>query len=211
MERKEVPRGIIACIIFIVALDVFYLSSLGYHLMVGKEYLPAFLSMSILSFIRWIEAILAVLSLVIIPYGFLRRNNGARTYAFVFLAWSALEAIATMALAGEKTIRFPLLVLSILLITYLLMSSVKQYFRRTATTVIPSKTTDEYTYGDYTLYSRRVRLKNKKTQVIYYFSKHKPRSGTPARFPAGFEVRTSKRSGLPYLKRNDSSTMIGIT
>ena len=211
MERKEVPTGIIVFIIFIITLDVFYLYYLGYYLLFVHGYLHTFLSLSLLSIIMWIDVVLTVLSLIIIPYGFITRKQGARTYAFVFLAWSTLGAIAYMALTGEKIIRFPLLILYVLFMTYLLMSSVKRYFGTSPPADAPSETMKEYTYRGYTLYSKLVQLKNKKTQIIYYFSKRKPKSGTPARFPHGFEVQTSKRSGLPYLRRNDTPPPMGIT
>jgi hypothetical protein len=210
MERKEVPTGIIVFIIFIIALACFSFSSLGYYLLFMNGYLQTFISLSLRSIILWIDALLSVLSLLIIPYGFLKRKKQARTYAFVYLAWSALGAILYIAITGDKTVRFPLFVLYVFSLMYLLMSSVKRYFGSSTTAVFPPEPS-EYKYGDYTLYSELVLLKNKKTQLIYFFSKKKPKSGTPARFPMGFEVQTSKRSGLPYLKRNEASPPMGIT
>jgi hypothetical protein len=211
MERKEVPLGIIVFVIFIIALDGFYFSTLGYYLMFVNGYLPTFLSLSLRSIVMWTDVVLTVLSLIIIPYGFLTRKKQARTYAFVFLAWSALGAILYIAMTGDRLIRFPLFVLYVLSMTYLLMSPAKRYFSKNPKAAVPSEPMKEYTYGDYTLYSKLVHLKNKKTQLIYYFSKRKPKSGTPASFPMGFEVHTSKRSGLPYLKRNEASPPMGIT
>ncbi len=205
MERKEVPAGIIVFVIFIIALNIFSLSYYGYYQMIIQGSLQTFLTPSLVSIIVWIDVVLAVLSLLIIPYGFIKRRQGARTYALVFLAWSALGALASIIMTGEKLIRFPLLVLYVALLAYLLMSSVKRYFSTSTPAVVTADITKEYTYGDYTLYSKLVRLKNRKTQLIYYFSKRKPKSGTPASFPYGYEVQTSKRSGLPYLRRNESS------
>jgi hypothetical protein len=210
-ERKKFPTGIVLCIIFIIVLDAVYAYSLAYYLMFVDGYLSMFLSFSTLSIVMWIDVLLTTLSLVIIPYGFLKRKQGARTYAFVFLAWSALGALLYIALTGDKLTRFPLFVLYVVFMTYLLTSPAKRYFGTTPTAVAPTEPTKEYTYGDYTLYSELVQLKNNKMQLIYFFSKRKPKSGTPARFPSGFEVQTSKRSGLPYLKRNEASPPMGIT
>ncbi|KYK21809.1 hypothetical protein AYK25_07875 [Thermoplasmatales archaeon SM1-50] len=74
--------------------------------------------------------------------------------------------------------------------------------------IVPSELIKEYTYGFYTLYSKLVRLKNGKNQIIYFFSKRKPKSGTPTTLPEGFEVEVSSRSGLPYLKKRQEHSSI---
>jgi len=102
---------------------------------------------------------------------------------------------------GEKIIRFPLFIMYVLFIMYLLMSSVKRYFNKSSISIIPAEIMKEYTYGDYTLYSKLVRLKNAKMQIIYFFSKRKPKSGIPTAMPVGFDVGVNMRSGLPYLKK----------
>jgi hypothetical protein len=149
----------------------------------------------------WIDVLLTTLSLVIIPYGFIKRKNWARIYALVFLSWSAFGAITYIVMTGEKIIRFLLFVMYILFVMYLLMSPVKRYFRKISMAIVPSEIMKEFKYGIYTLYSKLVRLKNGKIQIIYFFSKRKPKSGTPTVFPYGFEVEVNKRSGLPYLKK----------
>jgi hypothetical protein len=201
MERKEFPIGILLFIIFIIVLDVVYLFYFIYYLMFVGGYLSKFLSFSILSIVMWIDVFLTVLSLVIIPYGFLKRKNWARIYAVVFLSWSAFGAIDYIGMTGEKIIRFPLFVIYVVLVMYLLMSSVKRYFGKISMAIVPSEIMKEYKYGNYTLYSKLVRLKNGKTQIIYFFSKRIPKSGNSTTFPFGFEVEVSKRSGLPYLKK----------
>ncbi len=201
MEWKEIKIGIVLFILFIIVLDVVFLYYLTYHLMFIDGYLTTFLSFSIVSIVRWINALLVTLSLIVIPYGFIKRKNWTRLFALVFLSWSAFEALSFIAWTGEKFIGFPLFVLYVLFGIYLLMSSVKNYFKKGSPAIVPSDVMKEFTYGDYTLYSKLVRLKNTKLQVIYFFSKRKPKSGTPTSFPVGFEVAMSKRSGLPYLKK----------
>jgi hypothetical protein len=203
MERKEFPIGILLFIIFIIVLDVAYLFYLIYYLMFVDGYLTTFLSFSIVSIVMWIDVLLTTLSLVLIPYGFIKRKNWARIYALVFLSWSAFGAIGYIVITGEKTIRFLLFVIYVLFVMYLLMSTVKKYFGKIPIAIVRSELKKEYKYGDYILYAKLVRLKTGKIQIIYFFSKKKPKSGSPTAFPYGFKVEVSKKSGLPYLKKDN--------
>jgi hypothetical protein len=58
-----------------------------------------------------------------------------------------------------------------------------------------------YTYEGWTLYTRDVKLKGGRNQTIYFFSKNKPKSGTPCDKPTNYTVGVNKRTGLPYLKK----------
>jgi hypothetical protein len=58
-----------------------------------------------------------------------------------------------------------------------------------------------YNYEEWTLYCKDVRLKYDIMQTIYFFSKRKPKSGTPCDLPDGYLVDVNKRIGLPYLKK----------
>ena len=58
-----------------------------------------------------------------------------------------------------------------------------------------------YKYGRYTLYKKRVTLESGKTLTIYFFSDHKPKSGTPTGMPDGYVVGINPRSKMPYLKK----------
>ena len=203
MERKEYPIGFLLFIIFIIILDVVYLFYLVNYLIFVNSYFTMFLSFSIRPILMWIDVVLTALALVIIPYGFIKRKNWARIYALVFLSWSVFKTIAYISMTGEKIIGFLLLVIYVLFTMYLLMSSVKRYFEKISIAIVPSEIMKEHNYGNYTLYSKLVQLKNKKIQIIYFFSKRKPKSGNPADFPEGFKVEASKRSGMPYLKRDN--------
>ena len=107
-----------------------------------------------------------------------------------------------MFMTGEKTVGFLVFIVVVVLLMYLLMSSVTDYFRYPPTAIMPSETVTEYRYGLYILYSKLVHLKNGKHQLIYFFSKRPPKSGTPTTLPQGFHVQVSERSGLPYLKKD---------
>ncbi len=199
-ERMEIPAGIVLFLILIVLLDFlflfFFVDSLAF---VGN--LSLFLSFSFNEIMVWVDVLLTVLSLGIIPYGFMKRKSGARLYAVVFLSWSVFRILMYITMTGDKIIGLGLFIVLILSLTYLLMSTVKKYFGTVTMAIAPSEKIKEYTYGLYTLYSMLVHLKNGQTQLIYFFSKRKPKSGTPAVFPEGFEVQISQRSGLPYLKK----------
>jgi hypothetical protein len=200
-DRKEFPIGIVLFIIFIIVLDAVYLFYLTTSLMLANGDLTTFLSVSLSSIVMWIDVFLTVLSLIIISYGFIKRKNWARLYAFVFLSWSIFRTIVYISTTGEKIIGFLLLVLFVTSMMYLLSSPVKRYFGKITMAIVPSEIVKEYTYGLYTLYTELVHLKNGKNQIIYFFSKRKPKSGTPTTLPDGYQVEVSKRSGLPYLKK----------
>jgi len=57
-----------------------------------------------------------------------------------------------------------------------------------------------YTHNGYTLYTTDVKLKNGRMQTLYFFSKGKPKRGSPCDLPAGKEVGVNKRTGLPFLR-----------
>jgi len=63
---------------------------------------------------------------------------------------------------------------------------------------------ESYTYGKYKLYTKKVELKNGRIVIIYFFSTKKPKSGTPCPLPEGYAVRTSDRSDLPYLVKEEN-------
>ncbi|HWR27899.1 MAG TPA: hypothetical protein VN377_05635 [Candidatus Thermoplasmatota archaeon] len=203
-DRKEVPIGIVVFLIFIIVLDAIFLFYLGNALLFEYSDYIAFFSFSLMSIVMWIDVLLTVLSLIIIPYGFVKKKNWARIFAFVFLSWLLLRTILYIATTGEKTIGYLFFVLFIVSLMYLLSSSVKSYFKISTMAIIPTEIIQEYTYGPYTLYTELVHLRNGKNQIIYFFSKRKPKSGTPTTLPEGYLVEVSKRSGLPYLKKETS-------
>jgi hypothetical protein len=207
IERKDVPIGIVLFLIFIIVLDIVFFFYLANSLMVVNGDITSFFLFSISSIVMWIDVLLVTLSLIIIPYGFAKRKNWARIYALVFLSWSVFRMVTYISMTGEKMIGFLLFVMFVISIIYLLMSSVKRYFGKISMAIVPVEILKEYTYGLYTLYSKLVRLKNGKNQIIYFFSKRTPKSGTPTTFPDGFQVEVSKRSGLPYLKKRDDLSL----
>jgi len=57
-----------------------------------------------------------------------------------------------------------------------------------------------YMKDGFTLHSKEVTLRGGQKQVIYFFSKGQPKSGTPCEMPPGKVVGVNKKTGLPYLK-----------
>lgn len=199
-ERKEASTGIVVFVFFITVLDAVFFVSLGNTLMAGD--LPMFLTFSQDNILMWMDVLLTILSLIIIPYGFLKRKNSARIFAMVFLSYALLRTILYISMTGERTIGYVLFSLFVISLLYLFTISVKKYFGNTTMAIIPVEIVKEYTYGLYTLYTELVHLKNGKNQIIYFFSKKTPKSGTPTTLPQGYHVEVSERSGLPYLKKD---------
>ena len=119
----------------------------------------------------------------------------------VYLGYSLLRSLLYISMTGEKTIGYLVFALCILALLYLFTTSVKNYFGSITMAIVPVEIPKEYTFGLYTLYTELVHLKNGKNQVIYFFSKKTPKSGTPTILPEGYHVKVSDRSGLPYLKK----------
>lgn len=63
-----------------------------------------------------------------------------------------------------------------------------------------------YNFGEYSLYSRDVVLKNNNgTQRIYFFAKNTPKSGAPTTLPSGYRVEVSPRTGMPLLRKDPTA------
>lgn len=172
----------------------------------GTIDLTTILSVSLRSLMIWIDVLLAVLSLVLIPYGFSTAKNWSRIFALIVLTWALFRSIVYISMTGEKILGFVFFVLLFISLLYLLMSGVKRYFGKSSIPLAHSEEPKEYSYGLYTLYSEFVKLRNGKTQLIFFFSKRTPKSGNPSTFPEGYQVEVSKRSGLPYLKKRESGS-----
>lgn len=56
-----------------------------------------------------------------------------------------------------------------------------------------------YLHNGWTLHTRNVELKGGRNQQIYFFSRHKPKSGRPTDMPKGYKVGVNRKTGLPYL------------
>ncbi|MEA3458198.1 MAG: hypothetical protein U9R21_05920, partial [Candidatus Thermoplasmatota archaeon] len=160
-----------------------------------------FFSFSPFFLFAWFDILLATISLFVIPYGFLNGRNWARIFAFVFLLESAFGAIIYIITTKEFIVRYPLFVVYVVSIMYLLMSPAQAYFGKTSKIHFYRDHKEAYTYEEYTLHSKDVNLKGGRTQTIYFFSKRTPKSGSPCGKPDNMVVGVNKRTGMPYLMK----------
>jgi hypothetical protein len=201
-DGKKVPSGILLFLCLIILMDIIFVIYRGNSLLFEYDSYSSFLSFSPDALLIWGDVLFAVISLIIIPYGFVKRKKSAWIFAIVFLSYSLLRTLLSIVRTGEKTIGYLVFALLVLGLLYLFTTSVKQYFSNFTMAIVPVENPKEYRYGLYTLYTELVQLRNGKNQVIYFFSKHKPKSGNPTTLPTGFHVEVSERSGLPYLKKD---------
>lgn len=200
-ETKSIPVGIMLFIVFIIILDVVYLYYLVYYLLFVEGYLTAFFTFPLSSLLMWTDVLLTTSSLFVIPYGFLNGRNWARIFAFVFILWSAFWAITMIITRKEIIIHYLLFVIYVVLIMYLLMSHVKTYFGKTNGPRLFHDRDRAYHYGEYTLYTRDVKLRSGRTQTIYFFSKRTLDTGRPCSKPDGYIIGVNQKTGMPYLKK----------
>lgn len=188
---REAPIGISLFLIFLIALEIYYFlySFICHGMFKHYGYTLGGLSPPHIVLLLFLYALIAV-SLVLITYGFLGRKLWAKKFTIVFLVLAALWPIWGLIIVNNVVEHFILLVIYIVSIAYIMSASyVKEYF------IAICK------YGDWTLYKREVELKSGKALTIYFFSKKKPKSGTPTSMPYGYTVKINKRSNMPYLKK----------
>ena len=200
---NTIPLGVSLFLSGFIILDLFYMAYIVFYFLFVEGFLPQLFSLTPFSLLMWIDVVLTVPALVLIPYGFLKRIQWTRLYAIILLSWKALAALGFIILTRDIPLYYILFIASLTLDTYLFLSPIKAYFAN----IPPLPTPKIFTYGEYTLYSRTVHLKNGKTQIIYFFSKKIPKSGTPSIFPEGYTVGVSLRSGLPFLRKNQPHTV----
>lgn len=58
---------------------------------------------------------------------------------------------------------------------------------------------EPFTYGEYTLYTKSVKLRGGERQ-IYFFSKKREEDAKPSPLPEGYKVKVNKK-GLPFLEK----------
>ena len=128
---REIPIGILLFIVFIVFLDIWYIYYSVDLFLTYEEMRIKILALSPISLLVLFDLSLTFSSLVIVPYGFLTRKNWTRIFALVLLVESSLGAISYIITTKDIILRYPLFVIYVLFIMYLLMSSTKKYFAKT--------------------------------------------------------------------------------
>ena len=166
------------------------------------NYIDSLFFLSEWSIFVWFNIILSLIEIYAVTIGFYKGLNLARLYEIYYLIYSAFWAnISIYFMRWQIFEHYIYFVLYVVLICWLLLSPVKEYFMNIPPNGTPIEKNKTYTYGDYTLYSKIVKLKSGKLQVIYFFSKKKPKSGTPINLPFGYKIYENKISKMPYLKK----------
>ena len=60
---------------------------------------------------------------------------------------------------------------------------------------------DVFSYGDYTLYKKQLRIGGKEIRTVHFFSKDTPEDSTPCTLPSGYEVKINEKTGVPYIRK----------
>ena len=198
---KDRPIWIWLFAIVIIFFDLYYY----YPLYTGTgawKHIDSILTFSEWSIFVWLNIILTIIELFSVTIGFYKRLNWARLYEIGYLSYSAFWANVSIYLMRWQIYEhYGYFVLYIILICWLLMSPAKEYFVKVPSGAKSSGKMIPYKYGNYILYSKIVKLKSGKLQVIYFFAKKKPRSGTQVYLPIGYKLYINKISGMPYLKK----------
>jgi len=129
-----------------------------------------------------------------ITMGFVFREEWARKFAMLFCVWGSIWPVWAMIMGNRVLENLVFFVIYVAIILYLMTSYVKEYFEKIKV----------FIYEPYALYTRKVHLINADRIIdIYFFSSHKPKSGTPCAMPEGYEVGVNPRTGMPYLQKID--------
>lgn len=198
-KQKNMPIDIVFFLILLVTLQIYYFLIDFFIAGIYTHYGHSLATLGISStmLLLFIYAVITI-ALYLIIKGFMERTNWARKFTMAFLLWTMLWTIWGIIIGANVIFHFLLLVVYLVMISYLTTFNVKEYFKKI----------EIFTYNDYTLYKRKVDLKSGITVIIHFFSKNKPRSGTPTNKPDGYEVGINSRSNLPYLyKINNNKKM----
>ena len=57
-----------------------------------------------------------------------------------------------------------------------------------------------YSFEKWSLYKSDVKLHNGIINTFYFFTRWKPKRGTPCNLPEGYLVSVNERTGLPFLE-----------
>ena len=188
---KEMPAGISLFLILFLIFEIYYffvdylftgLYPFYGYIIDSLENIPYLL-------ITLFLYIVIIFALYMIVTGFIFRQDWARKFAIVFSIWGSLWAIWAMIIGNRIFVNLLFFAIYMLIIIYLTTSYVKNYFKPIV---------EPFTYGPYTLYTRKVKLENADRIIdIYFFSIHKPKSGEPCSMPDGYEVGVNPRTKLP--------------
>ena len=194
MSKKGMPIGISLFLVLFLLFEIYYFFI--DFLFIGLYPYHGYVLDS-LSYIPYLCVLLFVYIVVIfilykITQGFIFREEWARKFTMLISAIASIFALWGIIIGNRALENIVFFALYVLIILYLMTEYVKEYFREAQV----------FTYGPYTLYTRKVHLENVDRIVdIYFFSTHTPKSGTPCAMPEGYEVGINPRTKMPYLQK----------
>ena len=130
-ESKNItskPLGIWIFPAIIFMLNLYY----WYPVYTGNwESIDSIFEASLFSGFFWINIILTFIGIYAVTIGFHRAKNWARLYEIGYLSYSSFWALASMFVMRWQTIEhYIYLIIYLILISYLLMSPIKEYFKK---------------------------------------------------------------------------------
>jgi hypothetical protein len=129
--------------------------------------------------------------------GFLHRETWVRKFSITYFIWTLIWPIWGALVKVNIFEQIIFFVINIIFVIFLSTTDVKNYFKA-----------DIYVKNDYYLYKRNVELKSGKKIDIYFFSKHRPKSGELCPLPDGYEVKINPKSNLPFLRKSSTLNVI---
>lgn len=186
---------------FVIIFEIWY----HLPLLTGSpEYVEPMLELTAWSAFVWFNLLLSAILIISVTYGFYKHRNWARLYIIFYFCYSSFWAFMMMFVMRPSPwaiyLRFGFLVFYVIVIVYMLMSWVKNYFVPSSDDFL-SETVRCYRYGDYSLYKTERKLKNGSTRTMYFFSKGVSTKGQPCSLPDEYTVGINKKTGMPYLKK----------
>jgi hypothetical protein len=194
MSKKDMPIGISLFLVLFLVFEIYYFfvdylfTGLypfhGYNLE-SLGYLP-YLIITLFLYCIVIFALYKILQ------GFYYRDNWARKFTIVFNILASIWPIWAIFIGNRVIENVLFFIIYVFIILFLMSEYVKKYLEESQV----------FTYGPYTLYTRKVQLLNVDRIIdIYFFSKHEPKSGAPCSMPEGYEVGINTRTKMPYLQK----------
>jgi hypothetical protein len=192
-KLKHMPIGISLFLISLLVLEVYYffidylVAGIYAHHGYTFDTLQTLPHFAVTLFLFTLIAI----ALIAVIYGFIYRKHWVRKFTMIYIVWAAIWPIWGLLIGNKVFEHVIILIIYLAMEIFLMTDYVKEWFAEL----------EYFTYGEWTLYKRTVELKSGKTVTIYFFSKHKPKSGTPCPMPEGYEVGVNEKTGLPFLRK----------
>jgi hypothetical protein len=195
-KDKNMPLGISIFLVLFLIFEIYYFF---YDYLFTGLYLFHGYTLDSLENIPYLIVtvflyVIVVFCLYKITIGIILRENWARKFTIIYAIWASIWPLWAIIIGNRLYENIIFFIIYVIVILYLLSSYVEK--------------TRFFTYGPYTLYTRKVDLKNTgKVVDIYYFSTHTPKSGSPCAMPDGYEVGVNPSTKLPYLRKIGKKTV----